>query len=204
MSDEQDDDVRAVRKFLEERANQLIERLQETRTSTNEDLQNCKTFVLEQMRGASTDGTENTGCFRKVGGQDCLLSGFLGAPGKVDIFVLGRHEHYGGDELGFREVSAKNGKAFIIIDSMASTLNTVTSLQYNHDLFESLIIKNKAFNGNPRCTTENSLSKYIVTDFPLPNYTTYGPGAIVEHLKTSVPLLEQAKSHNHTTKQPAL
>ncbi|KAG5441975.1 hypothetical protein CSKR_110763 [Clonorchis sinensis] len=55
-----------------------------------------------------------------------------------------------------------------------------------------LLVLDTFFNGIPRCTTQNSLSNCLVTSYSS------------EITIVSVPLLEQAKSHNHTTKQPAL
>ncbi|KER26358.1 hypothetical protein T265_06403 [Opisthorchis viverrini] len=49
-----------------------------------------------------------------------------------------------------------------------------------------LLVPDTFFNGDTRCTTENSLSNCLVTDTPIPAHTSYGSEiTIVEHLKTS-------------------
>ncbi|KAF7234273.1 hypothetical protein EG68_10842 [Paragonimus skrjabini miyazakii] len=49
MTDSADSETKCARKHLEERTNQIIEKLQESRESTNDDIKNCKSFVHEQI-----------------------------------------------------------------------------------------------------------------------------------------------------------
>ncbi|KER29677.1 hypothetical protein T265_03778 [Opisthorchis viverrini] len=83
------------------------------------------------------------------------------------------------------------------IDSMTSVFNTDASLPYNHDLFESFIVKKimkpNASSGDGHIlqwgllyATENSLSKCLVRNSLTPSHTSYGPETeIVEHMKMS-------------------
>ncbi|KER26688.1 hypothetical protein T265_06121 [Opisthorchis viverrini] len=68
-----------------------------------------------------------------------------------------------------------------------------------------LLVLDTSFNASSRWTTKNSISSCLVTDPPTPTHTIWSSDNDRRtHEDVSVPLLEQAKSHNHTTKQPVL